>query len=167
MDEPTNIKQDRVPVSRIINRQTFLKVAALAGAAALGGGAMAALNLKDNLLLGFWRFMIPVPGPIWRKMVRSDVEGVDLAFMSQAHHDVRDLVVTEIPRVGKSLSPTFISQQLDIPEHQVISILDDLERKMTFLFRRGGDDVVWAYPVTAEPTAHRIHFSTGERTYGA
>jgi len=46
-------------------------------------------------------------------------------------------------------------------------ILDDLESKLFFLVRNGQDAVAWAYPVTAEPTPHRLNFSTGERLYGA
>ena len=160
--DPTNR-----PPSRAVNRRTFLKFAGLAGAAALGGGAFAALNLEDNLRFGFWRYMIPVPGPIWRKLVGAEAGKADLSFMSQAHHDVRDFVVTEIPRAGKPLSPAYIAQRLGLPESQLAPILDDLERELTFLYRRGGEEVVWAYPVTAERTAHRITFSTGESTYGA
>ena len=49
----------------------------------------------------------------------------------------------------------------------VVSILDELERKLTFLYRDGAGAVVWAYPVTVEQTPHRITFSTGEQIYAA
>jgi hypothetical protein len=41
-------------------------------------------------------------------------------------------------------------------------ILDELESRMTFLCRRGGDDVVWAYPVTAEKTPHQVRIDDGK-----
>ena len=38
---------------------------------------------------------------------------------------------------------------------------------MTFLFRNSQGAVTWAYPVTVEPTPHRVAFSTGEEVYAA
>ena len=49
------------------------------------------------------------------------------------------------------------------PGSLVVEILDELERRLIFIFRPGGRDVVWAYPVTAEPTPHHLDFSSGER----
>ncbi len=47
------------------------------------------------------------------------------------------------------------------------AILDELERNKTYLFRDAQGAVLWAYPVTAEPTPHPVTFSTGERIYAA
>jgi hypothetical protein len=49
----------------------------------------------------------------------------------------------------------------------VVSILDDLEARMTFLFRGERGVVTWAYPVTVDQTPHRVTFGTGERIYAA
>jgi hypothetical protein len=38
---------------------------------------------------------------------------------------------------------------------------------MTFVCRNAQGAVVWAYPVTVEPTPHRATFSTGEELYAA
>jgi hypothetical protein len=45
--------------------------------------------------------------------------------------------------------------------------LTDLEARKIFLFRDGEGSVVWAYPVTAEQTPHRIRFRSGETLYAA
>jgi len=37
------------------------------------------------------------------------------------------------------------------------------DRRLIFLFRPGGRDVVWAYPLTAAKTGHHMAFSIGER----
>jgi hypothetical protein len=50
---------------------------------------------------------------------------------------------------------------------RVVTILEDLERHMTFLFRNEQGEVVWAYPVTAETTRHLVTLSTGERVCAA
>jgi hypothetical protein len=90
-----------------------------------------------------------------------------LAFMTEEHHRVRNFVVRELPRVASPLTPEFITASLNLSAGRVKAILDDLEKHMTFLFRNEQGAVVWAYPVTVEPTPHRVGFSTGERLYAA
>jgi hypothetical protein len=87
--------------------------------------------------------------------------------MSAEHHLVRDTAVTELPRAGKPLSPEAIAQKSGLAKERVESILDDLESHLFFLVRDGVGHVSWAYPVTSEPTAHRLLFSTGENIYAA
>ncbi len=87
--------------------------------------------------------------------------------MTPGHHRVRNLVVRELPRIAKPLTPDWIASQVNLPAEAVIAILDDLERHLTFLFRNAEEAVVWAYPVTIEPTMHRMTLSTGEQTYAA
>ncbi len=125
--------------------------------------------MKNSLLLGLWQFLVPVPPRIWTKEIaRSAKKGAaGLAFMSADHHRVRDFVVSELPRAGAPLPPGLITRCLDLPVEQVVSILDELEKHMTFLFRNPQGEVAWAYPVTVDPTPHRIIFSTGEQVYAA
>ncbi len=151
---------------RKIDRRTFLKIAGVATAGAAVGGGIAAhiASDKDSLLLGVWRYLVPIPRPIWQSQVRGDAE---LGFMSKEHHLVRDFVVREIPRVGEPLTPEFIAQELSLSRPQVVSILDDLEAHMTFLFRNEQGAVTWAYPVTVDRTPHRVTFSSGEQMYAA
>ncbi len=125
--------------------------------------------MNKSLLLGIQRFLLRIPRPIWQQEVeRSAIAGrKSLAFMTPDHHQVRDFVVMELPRVAKPITPETIGQSLNIERERVISILDELEKNMTFLYRNEQGAVVWAYPVTVEPTPHRVTFSTGEQIYGA
>jgi hypothetical protein len=125
--------------------------------------------MSDKLLLGFWRFMIPIPRPVWRSEVSRTAKGAEagLGFMSEEHHLVRDLVVRELPRVGESLTPEFIALELNLSLARVNVILEELESHMTFLFRDQEGAVIWAYPVTVEKTPHHVTFSTGEQIYAA
>jgi hypothetical protein len=116
--------------------------------------------MKDNLLLGVSRFLLPIPRFIWQRQVGGDA---NLDFMSADHHRVRDFVVTEIPKTGKPLSSDYIAQALDLPPDRLSCILDDLEKHLTFLFRNPQGEVEWAYPVTAAGTPHHVAFSSGER----
>lgn len=90
-----------------------------------------------------------------------------LAFMTDEHHRVRNFVVRELPRAGSPLTPEFIARSLNLAVARTEVILDELEKHMTFLFRNEQGAVAWAYPVTVDPTPHRIAFDTGERLYAA
>ncbi len=125
--------------------------------------------MKNSLLLGLRRFLVPIPPLIWNsEIARSEKNGAArLAFMSADHHRVRNFVVSELPRAGAPLPPGLIARCLDLPPERVVTILDELEKHMTFLFRNPQGQVTWAYPVTVDPTPHHITFSTGEQIYAA
>ena len=122
--------------------------------------------MEDRLLLGMGRRLLPVPPLIWRTVLRHE-SSADLGFMSPDHHRIRNYVVLELPRAGRPLPPEAVAAALDLPLERVVSILDDLERHMTFLFRNDEGAVTWAYPVTVDETPHRITFSTGEQVHAA
>jgi len=46
-----------------------------------------------------------------------------------------------------------------------VSIVDELEQHLTFLYRSSDHAVTWAYPVTIDETPHHARFSTGEEAY--
>jgi hypothetical protein len=87
--------------------------------------------------------------------------------MSEEHHLVRDFAVRELASTGEPLTPKVIAERLSLAVARVESILDDLEKHMTFVCRDAQGAVAWAYPVTVERTPHRVTFSTGEQLYSA
>ena len=105
--------------------------------------------MEDSILLGVGRHTLRIPPTIWRRRVRGEAK---LNFMSEDHHRVREFVVKELPRVAKPLPPSTIAGRLDLPEGQVVALLNDLEQHMTFLFRDEHGAVSWAYPVTVDET---------------
>jgi hypothetical protein len=126
-------------------------------------------DMRNQLLLGIWRFMIPIPQTFWQGQIRRNTMKVRrmLDFMSDKHHLVRNFVVEEIPRAGQSLSPEYIARHLNLSIDDVKIILNKLEKKLFFLFRNDQGEVAWAYPVTVDRTPHRISFSSGEELYAA
>ena len=68
----------------------------------------------------------------------------------------------ELPRAGAPLAPDTISERLALPLSRVVTILDELEAHLTFVFRNEAGAVTWAYPVTVDETMHRARFETGE-----
>ena len=90
-----------------------------------------------------------------------------LSFMSRDHHTVRDFVVREMPRQRRPVSPRQIAIITGLDLHRLSTILSELEERLFFLVRNSQGDVNWAFPVTTDPTAHRLSFSTGENIFGA
>jgi hypothetical protein len=127
--------------------------------------------MKQKLMLGLWKYMLNVPtfliNPkknLERQKMRFEAA---MGFMAEDHRRVHHFAVRELPHVGKPLSPEFIAVKLGLPRERVVSVLDDLEKHMTFLFRNKQGEVTWAYPVTVDTTPHHLTFSSGEHVYAA
>lgn len=90
-----------------------------------------------------------------------------LDFMTAAHHRVRDAAVLGIAKRGRALSPADLSDTTGLDVRAVERLIEELESRLFFLVRNGASEVSWAFPVTSEPTPHRVRFSTGEDTYAA
>jgi hypothetical protein len=91
-----------------------------------------------------------------------------IAFMTPNDRAIRAWLVAEIARNGgRPVPPRVIAARFKLDEHAVNGILAELEKRLFFLVRNGRGEVSWAFPVTAEKTAHELRFSTGERCHAA
>jgi hypothetical protein len=126
-------------------------------------------QMEGSILLGFGKWMVPVPSLVWRGRVAAEARKAKtgLAFMTADHHRVRDLAVAGLARIGEPLAPEWFADRLSLPRARTVQILDELEAGMTFLYRGSDGAVTWAYPVTVGETPHRVAFSTGERINAA
>lgn len=125
--------------------------------------------MSDWMMAGVWRLILRLPPAIGKKRVeqlavRARAEAGEISAQNRAVHH---FVVRELPRHGHPMPPQTIAESLGLPTDEVTVILADLEARKGFLFRNEDGAVVWAYPVTAEPTPHRIHFKSGETLYAA
>ena len=125
--------------------------------------------METKILLGRAQQMIAMPQAAWKQSLTQVPQHSQprLSFMTDAHRQVRYFVVKELVDRQAAIESDFISKALNMPLAQVISILEELERKLFFLVRNERDAVVWAYPLTVEATPHRLTFNTGERLYAA
>jgi len=127
--------------------------------------------MKNRVMLGLWKYMLSVPPFIMdmkKQVAREKVRfETAMGFMTSDHRRVHHFAVRELPHAGKPLSPEFIAGKLDLPHDRVVSVLNDLEKHMTFLFRNKQGEVTWAYPVTIDKTPHHLTFSSGEQVYAA
>jgi hypothetical protein len=125
--------------------------------------------MRDTLLVGAGSWLLPLPAAVWRREARRKAQRIatGLGWMTPDHHRVRDLAVLELARTVRPVSPGALAEALGLEMDHVARLLDDLERRLTFLFRDARGAVAWAYPLTADPTVHRLAFRTGERAYAA
>ena len=125
--------------------------------------------MNETILLSRNGQLLPFSCAVWKSHLAQAPTHAQtrLSFMTPAHHRLRYFVVRELPRLGAPLPPELLARRLDMPLPEVVRLLDDLERHLFFLVRNEQGAVAWAYPVTAEPTPHRLTFSSGERFYAA
>ena len=122
-----------------------------------------------RVLLGFKRRMVAIPWFLFTRILPREAKKTKrvLGGLDDEQRRVHHFVVKELPSLARPMPPDFIADRLKLDEARVIQILDELERRIIFLFRPGGRDVVWAYPITTEPTPHKLAFSSGERIWAA
>ena len=125
--------------------------------------------MGDWLMAGVWRLILRLPPTMGRKRVAQLAERArrEVGAVSALHRAVHHFVVRELPRWGGAMPPQEIAAGLGLSSKEVTEILADLEARKGFLFRNEDGAVAWAYPVTAEPTPHRITFRSGETLYAA
>jgi hypothetical protein len=123
----------------------------------------------NKVLLGFDRHMVPIPWFVFTRVLPREARKSKRALggLDDEHRRVHHFVVRELPRLAAPMSPEYIADGLKLEQSRVVEILDELERRLIFIFRPGGREVVWAYPVTVEPTPHKLAFSSGERLWAA
>lgn len=125
--------------------------------------------MKETVLLGRDQKIFEIPEATWKQhLTQIPLHSQSrLNFMTEAHHQIRNFIVKEMANRQKPIEPEIVSEKLNMPPQQVNSILEELERKLFFLVRNERGAAVWAYPVTVEPTPHKLRFASGERLYGA
>ena len=125
--------------------------------------------MEEKIFLGRDQNILEVPKSTWKQHLTQIPQHSQsrLSFMTETHHQIRYFVVKELANRQKPIESEFISEKLNLPLELVKSTLEELERKLFFLVRNQQGAVAWAYPVTVETTPHKMHFSSGERLYGA
>jgi len=106
----------------------------------------------------------------WKNAVAAHVTHMPqrLAFMTPAHHRVRNAAVRLLPgNGGRPLSVQQLAAAARVPEREARAIAAELERNLFFVVREGEDHISWAFPVTVDPTPHELGFGSGETIFGA
>lgn len=122
-----------------------------------------------RLLFGYKHHMLPVPWRLFRRMASIEAKKNRRTFgcLDDDQRRVHHFVVRELPGLARPMGPDFVARKLEMDIMRVEAIMDELERRKLFLYRPGGRDVEWAYPVTVVRTPHRVEFSSGEAIWAA
>ncbi len=116
----------------------------------------------EKVLLGVGRRMVPVPEALFKPMVERDAKKLaKRPVLETDERRVQHFAVREIAHRSEPIAPEVFARELKLPLDEVHRILDELERRMTYLCRRGGEVVNWAYPVTADETPHQVRIDGG------
>jgi hypothetical protein len=123
----------------------------------------------NRLLFGYRRLMLPLPWALFTRMasIETDKSRRKLGNLNEDQRRVHHFVVRELPAYARPMEPDFVARKLAMDRGLVETIMDELERRKLFLYRPGGRDVEWAYPVTVVKTPHRVEFSSGESIWAA
>jgi len=121
--------------------------------------------MSETVWVGRGRQITRIPRRAWEEQLAEASEriGKRLDFMSDEHHLLRNFVVRELPRLGRPISLSRISETLRLSLDRTAAIVDELEKNRFFLVRGDQGEVSWAFPVTVDETGHHLIFSTGER----
>ncbi len=124
----------------------------------------------SSVLIGHGKGFERMDEEAWKQAVAGAVAHMPkrLAFMTPAHHRVRNSAVRGLPgNGGRPLSMTEVAAAAGVPEEATRQIAAELERNLFFVVRQDDDHISWAFPVTADQTPHEVILGTGERIYGA
>jgi hypothetical protein len=125
--------------------------------------------MTKTILHGRGKDISKLPVEIWKQHLAELPQHTSarIAFMTEAHHQVRDYVVRELPLRQAPIQPEIIAEELKLSLERVQALLSELDQNLVFLVRNKLGAVSWAFPVTAQPTPHRIRFRSGEQLYAA
>jgi hypothetical protein len=125
--------------------------------------------MEESVLSVAEKRFAEIPTELWQQHVQRTAKEIPkvLGFMTENHHRVRYFVVRELPRIGGPIPPEVIAKELNLSFSKTTEILDELEKNLFFLVRNEKGGVLWAFPVTADSTPHRLTFSTGENINAA
>jgi hypothetical protein len=125
--------------------------------------------MRETILVRQEGQLVHLPRQVWEQHLAAvpQVQAARLQFMTAAHHLVRNFVVKMLPRLAAAISPEYIASHVGLPLDAVRTVLAELDARLFFLVRNDRGAVSWAFPVTVDPTPHRLIFHTGEQLYAA
>jgi len=125
--------------------------------------------MSEHVLLGTDHQITRIPQSSWERHLEGAPQHAEsrLGFMTPEHQRIRYLSVQELVRTGVPIPPEKLASDLNLTLKETRKILDDLEMRLFFLVRNDDGAVEWAFPVTVQPTQHRLTFSSGEQLYAA
>ena len=122
------------------------------------------IDLDRRMYMGIGRFMVPIPQVISNKGLEKGISGAKAkaGFLTEEERRVHHFVVKKMAVAKEPITAELISEELGITLETAEKTIEKLEDLKTFLYRRDGRGVNWAYPLSLEDTGHRMSVSSGE-----
>ena len=95
------------------------------------------------------------------------VPKANAASLSDEERSVHHFIVKKMAVVKAPISAELIAGELGMPNDQVLEVINKLENLKTFIYRRDGKGINWAYPLSLENTGFRMTASSGELFFAA
>ena len=126
-------------------------------------------DLKHKLYMGFRGFMMRIPPLLSDKGARQGEKGAraNANSLSREERTVHHYIVMKMAVVQDPITVELIANELEMPNDQVLEIINKLENLKTFIYRSDSKRIDWAYPLTLENTGFRMTASSGERFFAA
>ena len=90
-----------------------------------------------------------------------------IASLSDEERRVHHFIVKKMAVVKAPITAELIAGELGMPIHQVLEIINKLEKLKTFIYRSDGKGINWAYPLSLENTGFRMTAYSGEQFFAA
>ena len=126
-------------------------------------------DLKHKLYMGYRGFMMRIPPLLSDKGARKGEKGAkaNADSLSEEERRIHHFIVMKMAVVKNPITAELIANKLEMPIDQVSEIIEKLENLKTFIYRRDGKGINWAYPLTLENTGFRMTASSGEQFFAA
>ena len=127
------------------------------------------INVKRKMFMGIGEFMVPIPLMISNRGLKKGISGAKAKarLLSEDERKVHHFVVKVMATAKEPITAEFVSKKLGLSVETVEKIIDKLESLKTFLYRSGGKEINWAYPLSLDNTGHKMIASTGEQSSAA
>ena len=90
-----------------------------------------------------------------------------LEFLTPDHHRIRNLAVTQVAAGQGPVRVDWLAARLAMTPIEVDARLHELEQGLFFVVRDSEGSVTWAFPFSAEETAHKVDLGRERPTWGA
>jgi len=120
--------------------------------------------MTRGVLLGFFRWILPVPAGCWDKKFDGMLQQLKEKdkFMTGEHRTLYGFAIMRLVETVKSLTSEEAAQKLNLPLERVNQLLDELEKRAGVITRHADGAIVSAGPVTLDKTSQRLVLSLGE-----
>lgn len=114
--------------------------------------------------MGLGKYLVPIPRVISNKGLEKGVSGAKARaqLLTEEERKVHHYVVERMSTAKEPITAELISDELGIPIEVVEKTVAKLESLKTFLYRKDGVGINWAYPLSLDETGHKLTVNTGE-----